>query len=342
MRCELMGPRLSAWVDGELIGVSGWLVGRHVASCAVCAAEVESLRALSLKLSAANPVLTPIAPRNRAYPSAILGLGTATALAGLTLFLLLPRQSSTVAPMAQVKFVKLQEKQLALASPAPNLILNGNLRLPVTRPNVTNMSRPSVYMSNADPASVYHSNPSAPEPPKLPSEAVNDVVVRGAAAPARWATASKPRARRSVRQVRRDRQPEIVRVATARKRVHRARSLSLAAKPDEPVRVALAESGFGTPLETPERESFAPPRPAVAPMARAVTKAPARRAERDSSARETTKKDSKDNEVARRVRAVLVITPTRYENVVLVQPGAMEIDDDRDERRESEGEPPPP
>jgi anti-sigma factor RsiW len=312
MRCELMGPRLSAWVDGELSGVSGWLVSRHVASCETCAAEVESLRALNVKLSAANPVLTPIAPRNRAYPSAVLGMGAATALAGLTLFLLLPRQSSTVVSVAQEKPATRDLKQVALASPAPEVSLSrdGVQMLPVAER----------FATNAAPVSVYHANSAkrSSEPNVAPAR--------------RASTVSKSRTRRVGRKVRRERAPEIVRVVV-RKRV------APVSKPDEPVRVALAEAAqpmmyLPQPVEKPtEREASAPPRPAAITPPAVVTAAPMARA-----ARTRTELDH-DDAGPRRVRAVLVITPTRYENVVLVQPGAMEIDD---ESKGSEGEPPPP
>ncbi len=296
MRCELMGPRLSAWVDGELSGVSGWLVRRHVASCAVCAAEVESLRALNRKLSAINPVLTPLAPTRFVRPPLVLGLGAATALAGITVFVLLPRPSG--APQSDFK-------RVALASPLPELVRNGGVFLSPA--------------SNANPVSVFHSNPSP-----IFSEPAETVPPRS--------VIEKRRTRRLVHRVRREeRQPEVVRVATARKRVGRVRPLSASRRVAEPVKVALADRSVAGPLESrPERDSFIPPRPAIAPPPAAVAMAPSLRARRESKP---------EDEAPRRVRAVLVITPTRYENVVLVQPGAMEIDEDDKER---EGEPPSP
>ncbi|CAG1002153.1 hypothetical protein MYXO_03105 [Myxococcaceae bacterium] len=44
--CQRYEDRLEALHDGELTGLSRWRVGRHVASCAHCRAELDSLRGI--------------------------------------------------------------------------------------------------------------------------------------------------------------------------------------------------------------------------------------------------------------------------------------------------------
>lgn len=57
-RCAQVEPLLSAWIDGALHGQEWAQVGRHLAACPRCRAELESLRVTTVLLRGA-PLRTP-------------------------------------------------------------------------------------------------------------------------------------------------------------------------------------------------------------------------------------------------------------------------------------------
>src|SRR5688500_16802095 len=107
MSCEVTRQLLGAFCDGELPGLDNWRVRRHLARCAECGREAESLRKLDTLLRAAD-----VAPREvmkesaapRVSPGWLLRLpraGLASGLALLSLFALLFffRSSSSSDPL---------------------------------------------------------------------------------------------------------------------------------------------------------------------------------------------------------------------------------------------------
>jgi len=58
MNCNSVGPQIEAYADGEIGGLRGWSIGRHVrdcAACAACAAKYQDLVALRARLRAEVP-----------------------------------------------------------------------------------------------------------------------------------------------------------------------------------------------------------------------------------------------------------------------------------------------
>ena len=55
MNCNSVGPLIETYADGEIGGLRGWSIGRHLRGCAACAAKYEDLVALRARLRAEVP-----------------------------------------------------------------------------------------------------------------------------------------------------------------------------------------------------------------------------------------------------------------------------------------------
>lgn len=351
MRCESLGPRLSAWVDGELSMLDAWLVSRHVASCPTCAAEVEEMRALNAQLSAANPVLNPllapIKPRRSVTPLVGAGALVATGVAG---FLLLPRLPQP------------EPIPATSASAPPARVASNQPEKPRLEGTLKNVIASSPAVTSESP--VQKKLPPPPKPEIRVAETSRRSVDRDSP------RGSVARTKRTVR-----RSDSVANKSFGRQRKHKA-PVDL---PTEPTRVAdvgrpspeelLAKANDlmgsdkarlekDTVLERSSRDSAAfvagpeavsalkPATPVVTPPATVaepdlrnfakkndlrarlpITSRTSSRAIATMRARE----EGQDSAAPRkRVVPVLVVTPTRYENVVTVTAGALEVDDTDD------------
>ncbi|MGC4045205.1 MAG: zf-HC2 domain-containing protein [Armatimonas sp.] len=339
MRCDTLGPRLSAWVDGELSLLDAWLVARHVASCPTCTAEVNELRALNARLAAANPVMAslvePVPVRRPVAP--LLGAGALVA-AGVAGFILMPRPQ-----------VSSPSKDIA---PTPVVNVAMNTAPPPGPARIESQAPPSADVPMAKPTLK-----------SLPQGRLEGGKAKARSA-FRFRSVAEPQRRVSTSYHRRSHHSALTgRVAKESDRYNRELPLPKATKP---VQVADVPSSPTRALLAPDEMTFdrrpadlssqadkdmsaaakpemvSPARPGTPPAivsegstdalkkndmrARVASRAMASKIRPES----IIARDADNSMVRKRVVPVLVVTPTRYENAVMVTAGALEVDDTDD------------
>lgn len=348
MRCESLGPRLSAWVDGELSMLDAWLVSRHVASCPTCAAEVDEMRALNAQLSAANPVLNPllvsIKPRRSVTPLVGAGALVATGVAGFFLLPRLPQPEPIPATSASAPPARVAMNQPEKAR------LEGTLK---------NVIAPSSAVTSESP--VPKKLPPPPKPEIRVAETSRRSVDRDS--PRRSVARTKRTVRRSAIETfgrARKHKPSAV-LPTNGIQVAKASAAELVERhsttPDSMTasdKAMLAKDAVERSNRDTAAMAASPEAVSALKPATPVVTPPATVAEPDLSnfakkndlrarlpitsrassraiATMRTREEGQDSAAPRkRVVPVLVVTPTRYENVVTVTAGALEVDDTDD------------
>jgi len=135
MKCDKVGDEIKAYVDGELGRLARWRVGRHIAACSKCRAELELVRRLTREVRSAEAVSAPPALRGKVLqqiqfqPAGLQrkrAIGLVPAAAATLLVLLVGavvlvhpglgrRHKGTGAPSAEVA----KSDQVHLAAPEP-------------------------------------------------------------------------------------------------------------------------------------------------------------------------------------------------------------------------------